>query len=78
MPHGPGETGWSSDGWGAQVLIRGRDTGLGELEMIKKASDALPYRLGPTGIFATRNRLMGDLATHVTRVAPVIDAIISR
>lgn len=26
MPHGPGETGCSSDGWGAQLLIRGRDT----------------------------------------------------
>src|SRR6266702_1776661 len=40
MPHGPGETGWSSDGWGAQLLIRGRDTELGELEKIKEASDA--------------------------------------
>lgn len=34
--------------------------------------------LGPTGIFAIRNRLMGNLVTHVKRVAPVIDAIISR
>ncbi len=40
MPHGPGETGWSSDGWGAQLLIRGRDTEPGELEKIKEASDA--------------------------------------
>jgi hypothetical protein len=198
MPHGPGETGWSSDGWGAQLLIRGRDTEPGELEKIKEASgafhacirdlprpgfmddrddpwafgdrlawegiepegddetlaaierlrehlapvpgDVLPnvmlvdgyvpavidwppyfrpagmanaiaatdavtfrgaplslldewssgedwnqllmrallYRLGPTGIFAIRNRLMGPLVTHVKRVAPVIDAIISR
>lgn len=205
MPHGPGETGWSSDGWGAQLLIRGRDTEPGELEKIKEASDAfhacirdlprpgfmddrddpwafgdrlawqgiepegddetlavierlrkhlapvsegpqvihgdilgnvmlvdghvpavidwppyfrpagmanaiaatdavtfraaplslldewsagedwnqllvraLLYRLGPTGIFALRNRLKGPLVTHVKRVAPVIDAIISR
>ena len=40
MPHGPGETGWSSDGWGAQLLIRGRDTEPGELEKIKEASRA--------------------------------------
>ncbi len=31
---------------------------------------ALLYRLGPTGIFAARNRLMGILVTHVKRVAP--------
>lgn len=39
---------------------------------------ALLYRLGPTGIFAIRNRLMGILVTHVKRVAPVVDAIVSR
>jgi hypothetical protein len=39
---------------------------------------ALLYRLGPTGIFAVRNRLMGRLATHVTRVSSVLDAILSR
>lgn len=39
---------------------------------------ALLYRLGPTGIFAIRNRLMGNLATHAQRVESVIDAIISR
>jgi len=39
-PQGPGEAGWSSDGWGAQVLLRGRDTGLDELDLIKEASDA--------------------------------------
>ena len=38
---------------------------------------ALLYRLGPTGIFAIRNRLMGILVDHVKRVAPVVDAIIS-
>jgi hypothetical protein len=205
MPHGPGETGWSSDGWGAQQLIQGRDTEPGELSRIKEASDAfhevvrdlprpdfmddrddpfafgdrlawdgiepegddetlalierlrehlapvseqpqvihgdilpnvmlldedvpavidwppyfrpaamanaiaatdavtfraaplsllddwssgedwnqllvraLLYRLGPTGIFAVRNRLMGILVTHVKRVAPVVDAVVSR
>jgi hypothetical protein len=205
MPHGPGETGWSSDGWGAQLLIRGRDAGLDDLGKIKEASDAfhvcirdlsrpgfmddrvdpfafgdrlawegiepegddetlavidrlrghlapvsgrpqvihgdilgnvmladdqvpvvidwppyfrpagmanaiaatdavtfrgaplslldewssgqdwnqllvraLLYRLGPTGIFAIRNRLMGALVTHVQRVAPVVDAVLSR
>lgn len=205
LPHGPGETGWSCDGWGAQLLIRGRDAEPGEPGKIKEASDAfhacvrdlprpgfmddrddpwafgdrlawegiepegddetlavierlrrhlapvsarpqvihgdiLPnvmladgqvpavidwppyfrpaglanaiaatdavtfraaplslldewssgedwnqllmravlYRLGPTGIFALRNRLMGILVTHVERVAPVVDAIISR
>lgn len=37
---------------------------------------ALLYRLGPTGIFAIRNRLMGGLVTHVQRLRPVIDAIL--
>jgi uncharacterized protein (TIGR02569 family) len=39
---------------------------------------ALLYRLGPTGIFAARNRLMGSLVRHVERVRPVVDAILSR
>ena len=205
LPEGPGETGWSSDNWGAQLFISGRDAGLAELETIKEASDAfhagvrdlprpgfmddrddpfafgdrlawegiepegddetlaiierlrehlapvserpqvihgdilgnvmladgqlptvidwppyfrpagmanaiaatdavtfrmaplsvldewssgedwnqllvraLLYRLGPTGIFAIRNRLMGPLVAHVQRVAPVLDAILSR
>lgn len=39
---------------------------------------ALLYRLGPTGIFAVRNRLMGGLVTHLQRVRPVIDAVLSR
>ncbi len=40
MPQGPGESGWSSDGWGAQLLIRGRDTEPGELDKVRDASDA--------------------------------------
>lgn len=39
---------------------------------------ALLYRLGPTGLFAARNRLMGSLVTHVDRVRPVVDAVLSR
>ncbi len=39
---------------------------------------ALLYRLGPTGVFASRNRLMGSLVTHAARVRPVIDAVLSR
>ncbi len=39
---------------------------------------ALLYRLGPTGIFARRNRLMGSLVTHVERVRPVVDAVLAR
>jgi Phosphotransferase enzyme family len=205
LPRGPGEAGWSSDGWGAQVVIRGRDTGPDELDRVKEASDAfhacirdlprpgfmddrddpfafgdrlawegiepegdeetlavierlrkylapvagrpqvihgdivgnvmlvdghvpavidwppyfrpvgmanaiavtdavtfraaplslldewssgedwnqllvraLLYRLGPTGIFAVRNRLMGILVTHVRHVRPVVDAVVSR
>jgi uncharacterized protein (TIGR02569 family) len=39
---------------------------------------ALLYRLGPTGFFAARNRLMGSLVTHVQRVRPVVDAVLSR
>jgi hypothetical protein len=39
---------------------------------------ALLYRLGPTGLFASRNRLMGSLVTHVQRVRPVVDAVLSR
>lgn len=39
---------------------------------------ALLYRLGPTGIFAARNRLMGSLVHHVERVRPVVDAVLAR
>lgn len=39
---------------------------------------ALLYRLGPTGLFASRNRLMGSLVTHVERVQPVVDRVLSR
>lgn len=39
---------------------------------------ALLYRLGPTGIFAARNRLMGGLVTHVERVRPVVNEVLSR
>ena len=39
---------------------------------------ALLYRLGPTGIFAARNRLMGSLVTHLERVRPVVDAVLAR
>lgn len=39
---------------------------------------ALLYRLGPTGVFAVRNRLMGSLVRHVERVRPVVDAVLSR
>ena len=39
---------------------------------------ALLDRLGPAGIFDVRNRLKGNLVTHVKRVAPGVDAILSR
>lgn len=39
---------------------------------------ALLYRLGPTGFFVSRNRLMGSLVDHVERVRPVVDAVLSR
>ncbi|MGH3499098.1 MAG: hypothetical protein ACRDP1_16705, partial [Nocardioidaceae bacterium] len=39
---------------------------------------ALLYRLGPTGIFAVRNRLKGSLVTHVQRVRPVVHTVLSR
>jgi uncharacterized protein (TIGR02569 family) len=39
---------------------------------------ALLYRLGPTGLFAARNWLMGSLVTHVERVRPVVAAVLSR
>lgn len=39
---------------------------------------ALLYRLGPTGVFAAHNRLMGSLVTHVERLNRVLDAILSR
>jgi hypothetical protein len=35
---------------------------------------ALLYRLGPTCIFAIRDRLKGILVIHVKRVTPVVDA----
>jgi uncharacterized protein (TIGR02569 family) len=39
---------------------------------------ALLYRLGTTGFFAAGNRLMGSLITHVERVQPVVDRVLSR
>jgi hypothetical protein len=39
---------------------------------------ALLYRLGPTGLFAARNRLMGSLVTHLERVRRVVNAVLSR
>lgn len=39
---------------------------------------AILYRLGPTGLFAARNRLMGSLVTHVERARPVVAAVLSR
>lgn len=39
---------------------------------------ALLYRLGPTGIFAAHDRLMGGLVTHVERVRPVVRAVLGR
>jgi Phosphotransferase enzyme family len=38
---------------------------------------SLLYRLGPTGVFATRNRLMGRLKSHVHQVGPVVDAVLA-
>lgn len=37
---------------------------------------ALLYRLGPTGLIASRNRLMGSLVTHLERARPVVDAVL--
>lgn len=37
---------------------------------------ALLYRLGPTGVFARHDLLMGSLVTHVAQVGPVVDAVI--
>lgn len=39
---------------------------------------ALLYRLGPTGIIASRNRLMGSLLTHLERARPVVREVLSR
>jgi hypothetical protein len=39
---------------------------------------ALLYRLGATGLIAARNRLMGSLVTHVERVRPIVDQVLSR
>lgn len=39
---------------------------------------ALLYRLGPTGIFAARHRLMGRLVTHLERIRPVVDAVLAQ
>ncbi|MDN5854794.1 MAG: TIGR02569 family protein, partial [Actinomycetia bacterium] len=39
---------------------------------------ALLYRLGPTCVFAARNRLMGSLVTHLERVRPAVDAVLAR
>ena len=39
---------------------------------------ALVYRLGPTGVFATRNRLLGGLVTHVERARPLVAEVLGR
>lgn len=39
---------------------------------------ALLYRLGPTGLFAARGRLLGSLVTHVERVRPVVAEVLAR
>jgi len=39
---------------------------------------ALLYRLGPTGLIASRNRLMGSLVTHLERARPVVAAVLAR
>lgn len=39
---------------------------------------AMLYRLGPTGLIASRNRLMGSLVTHLERARPVVDAVLAR
>lgn len=39
---------------------------------------ALLYRLGPTGLIASRNRLMGSLLTHLERARPVVRAVLAR
>lgn len=39
---------------------------------------ALLYRLGPTGVFASRNRLLGGLVTHVERLESLVDDIVAR
>ena len=38
---------------------------------------ALLYRLGPTGFFASRKSFLGSLVTHVERVRPVVDAVLT-
>lgn len=37
---------------------------------------AILYRLGPTGVFARHDRLMGSLVTHVDRAQRVVDALV--
>ena len=40
---------------------------------------ALLYRLGPTGVFAKRGTLIGNLRTPAPeRVRPVVDAVVAR
>jgi hypothetical protein len=36
---------------------------------------AILFRLGPTGVFAARNRLMGSLVRHVEKLGPVVDEV---
>lgn len=39
---------------------------------------ALLYRLGATGVIASRDRLMGSLVTHLERARPVVDEVLRR
>lgn len=99
MPKGREVRGWSVDGWGAHVLLAGRDLDIPrEIEQVKQASDAFhrviralprpdflesrddPWAFGDRLAWegASRNRLMGSLVTHVERLDPVLDAVLSR
>lgn len=55
-------------------VLQGWRTGVDWEQLLVRA---LLYRLGPTGIFAEHHRLLGSLVTHVERVGPVVDAVLS-
>lgn len=60
---------------GSPALLDEWETGRDWNQLLVRA---LLYRLGPTGLFAARNRLGGSLVSHVERVRPVVAAVLSR
>ena len=77
LPRHPGFVASRDDPWafGDRLAWEGANRrAAATLDLIERLRD----RLGPTGIFAARDRLLGSLVHHVRRAAPVVEAVLAR